>query len=152
MTLTACVLGIPVAEKFSFCLHTLLSDIAVRCTDSRKQIIDTQVESLISLTNQLIRIQDHNNINSAIKLFLCWTTLPVLLGLARAMGRFCTSDPPLISRLFPKPEPPISQITNHDPNAYKRSFSNFRNIIPRSLSGNLHAAVDILAVTAVRTF
>lgn len=104
---------------------------------------------MISLTNQVLKMQDPNNRNSASKLFLCKTTLPVLIGLARAMGRFCTSDPPLICRLFPKPEPPLSQAAAKDQNAYKRSFSSFRNIIPRSLSGNLHAAVDILAVTAV---
>ncbi|KAJ8972794.1 hypothetical protein NQ314_000030 [Rhamnusium bicolor] len=139
---------IPIAEKFSFCLHTLLSDIAVRCEDSRKEIIDTQVECMVLLTNQIIKIQDPNNRNSATKLFICKTTLPVLIGLARAMGRFCTNDPPLICRLFPKAEPPLSQAAANDQNAYKRSFSSFRNIIPRSLSGNLHAAVDILAVTA----
>lgn len=146
------LLGIPVAEKFSFSFHTLLSDIAVKYEDSRKEIIDTQVESLVSLTSQVIKIQEQNNRNSATKLFLCRTTLPVLLGLARAMGRFCTGDPPLIARLYPKPEPPISQTAPNDQHAYKRSFSNFRSIIPRSLSGNLHATVDILAVTAVRTF
>ncbi|CAH1183299.1 unnamed protein product [Phaedon cochleariae] len=139
---------IPIAEKFSFCLHTLLSDIAVRCEDLRKEIIDTQVECMVSLTNHVLKIQDPNNRNSSTKLFLCKTILPVLLGLARAMGRFCASDPPLHCRLFPKPEPPLSQAQAKDQNAYKRSFSSFRNIIPRSLSGNLHAAVDILAVTA----
>nr|XP_023019758.1 phosphatidylinositol 4-kinase alpha [Leptinotarsa decemlineata] len=139
---------IPIAEKFSFCLHTLLSDIAVKCEDSRKEIIDTQVECLVSLTNLVIKMQDPNNRNSSSKLFLCKTILPVLIGLARALGRFCTSDPPLITRLFPRPEPPLSQAAAVDRNAYKRSFSSFRNIIPRSLSGNLHAAVDILAVTA----
>lgn len=141
--------GIPVAEKFSFCLHTLLSDIAVRCEDYRKEIIDTQVGCMVSLTNQITKLQESSSINSTSKLFLCRTTLPVLIGLARAMGRFSTSDPPLICRIFPKPEPPLSQAAVSDQSAHKRSFSSFRNIIPRSLSGNLHATVDILAVTAV---
>ncbi|KAG5871509.1 hypothetical protein JTB14_006942 [Gonioctena quinquepunctata] len=138
---------IPIAEKFSFCLHTLLSDLAVKCEDGRKEIIDIQVECLVSLTNSVIKMQDPNNRNSSSKLFLCKTTLPVLIGLERALGRLCTSEPPLICRLFPKPEPPLSQAAANDQNAYKRSFSSFRNIIPRSLSGNLHATVDILAVT-----
>lgn len=144
------LLEIPVAEKFSFCLHTLLSDIAVKCEDYRKQIIDTQVDCMISLTNHITKIQEAPSINSATKLFLCRTTLPVLIGLARAMGRFSTGDPPLICRIFPKPEPPLSQAAVSDQSAHKRSFNSFRNIIPRSLSGNLHATVDILAVTAVR--
>ncbi|KAJ8960815.1 hypothetical protein NQ318_020111 [Aromia moschata] len=139
---------IPIAERFSFCLHTLLSDVAVRCEDARKEIINTQVECMVSLTNQITKMQDPNSRNSATKLFLCKTTLPVLIGLARAMGRFSTNDPPLICRLFPKPEPPLSQAAANDQNAYKRSFSSFRNIIPRSLSGNLHVTVDILAVTS----
>ncbi|XP_050501433.1 phosphatidylinositol 4-kinase alpha isoform X1 [Diabrotica virgifera virgifera] len=139
---------IPTAEKFSFCFHTLLSDIAIKCEDSISDIINTQVDSLVSLTNQVLKMQDANNRNSASNLFLCKTTLPVLIGLARAMGRFCTSDPPLICRIFPRPEPPLSPGAAREQNIYKRSFSSFRNIIPRSLSGNLHATVDILAVTA----
>ncbi|XP_056639976.1 phosphatidylinositol 4-kinase alpha [Diorhabda sublineata] len=138
---------IPIAEKFSFCLHTLLSDIAVRCEDERNDILNVQVDSLTSLTNQVLKIQDSTNRNSASKLFLCKTTLPVLIGLARAMGRFCLNDPPLICRIFPKPEPPLSPGAAREENIHKRSFSSFRNIIPRSLSGNLHATVDILAVT-----
>lgn len=105
---------------------------------------------MVSLTNHIIGLQECPSINSASKLFLCRTTLPVLIGLARAMGRFSTSGPPLICRIFPKPEPPLSQAAASDQSSYKRSLSNFRNIIPRSLSGNLHATVDILAVTAVR--
>ncbi|XP_063926768.1 phosphatidylinositol 4-kinase alpha isoform X5 [Zophobas morio] len=136
---------IPVAEKFSFSLHTLLSDIAIKCESCRDEIIDTQVECLIQLTNSISKVREH--INSAVKFFLCKTTIPVLIGLSRAMGRFCNSDPPLICRLYPKPEPPIAHSVNADPTNYKRSFSNFRSIIPRSLSGNLAATVDILAIT-----
>ncbi|XP_969785.1 phosphatidylinositol 4-kinase alpha isoform X4 [Tribolium castaneum] len=134
---------IPVAEKFSFCLHTLLCDIAVKCEDSREEIIETQVDCLVKLTNSILKTRE--NTNSAVKLFLCKTTVPVLIGLSRAMGRFCNTEPPLICRLFPKPEPPLSPVTSNPD--YKRSFSNFRSIIPRSLSGNLAATVDILAIT-----
>nr|CAH7716977.1 unnamed protein product [Callosobruchus chinensis] len=130
---------IPTAEKFSFCLHTILCDIAVQSKKSRKEIIDTQVECIVSLTNQVIKVQENSSINSVTKLFLCKTTLPVLIGLGRAMGRYCCSEPPLICRIFPKPQPPLSQAATEDKNAYKRSFSSFRNIIPRSLSENLYA-------------
>ncbi|CAH0558143.1 unnamed protein product [Brassicogethes aeneus] len=139
---------LPMAERFSFCLHTLLSDIAVRCEGCRDEIIDLQVDCMASLTNSILKLEDPNNSNSATKLFVCKTTLPVLIGLARAMGRFAVSEPPLICRLFPKAEPPLSQAAAKDQNAYKRSFSNFRNIIPRSLSGNLATTVDVLAITS----
>ncbi|CAG9769001.1 unnamed protein product [Ceutorhynchus assimilis] len=138
---------LPMAEKFSFCLHTLLCDVAARCEDYRKEIIDTQVECMANLTNNIIKLQDPNNCNSNSKLFLCKTTLPVLIGLSRAMGKFSFNDPPLICRIFPKPEPPLGRNSVPKTATYTKSFSNFRSIIPRSLSGNLAATFDILAIT-----
>ncbi|XP_050307106.1 phosphatidylinositol 4-kinase alpha isoform X2 [Anthonomus grandis grandis] len=137
----------PIAERFSFCFHTLLSDIAARCQDYQDLIIETQVESLVSLTNNILRMKDPGSCNSSSKLFLCKTTLPVLIGLSRAMGRYSFNDPSLIARLFPKPEPPLGQNSASKTNVTNKSFSSFRNIIPRSLSGNLAATFDILAIT-----
>lgn len=142
-------IGIPIAERLSFCIHTLLSDIAARCDESREEIIATQIECLIDLTSTVKNCQEQNQKSSSqTKLYLCKTTIPVLIGLVRALGRFAITDPPLICRIFPKPEPPIQQNITIEKNATnKRSFSNFRSIIPRSLSGNLTATVDILAIT-----
>lgn len=138
------------AEKFAFCLHTILTDIAARCEDYTEEIINIQIDSMVALTNNILKMQDPNNCNSSSKLFLCKTTIPLLIGLSRAMGRFCTSDPPLICRIFPKPEPPLGKTTTTKA-PYSQSFSSFRSIIPRSLSGNLTATFDILAITQVST-
>ncbi|KAK4878018.1 hypothetical protein RN001_010524 [Aquatica leii] len=140
---------IPTAEKFSFSLHTLLSDIAVKYDKSREEIINCQVECLTTLTVKIKELHEQDPLSSSSKLNLCKSTLPVLIGLARAMGRYYTTDPPLFCRLFPKHEPPINatQTVKEMPIIYKRSVSNFRPIVPRSLSGNLTAALDILAIT-----
>lgn len=138
---------IPIAEKFSFSVHTLLSDVAARCEEAREEIVSVQVECLIDLTSTIKNFREQNQKSSSqTKLYLCKTTVPVLIGLVRALGRFTLTDEPLICRIFPKPEPPIPQNVVQD-KGYKRSFSNFRSIIPRSLSGNLAATVDILAIT-----
>lgn len=134
--------GIPVAEKFSFCLHTLLCDIAVKSEHDLEEIVDLQVKCLVSITQSIKKYQNAESLSSSTKLFLCKTTLPVLIGLARAMGRFCTLEPPLICQLFPKNiETPVSVNSNND--GTKRSFSNFRSIIPRSLSCNLSNSLEV---------
>lgn len=73
---------------------------------------------------------------------LCKATVPILLGLGRSMGRYAHSNPPLLCRLFPrrempsiKPKDTITPTSSMSDRHY--SFSQFRSIIPRSLSGGL---------------
>jgi len=73
---------------------------------------------------------------------LCKATIPVLMGMARAMGRFeDPNDIPLISKIFPPPPPvPLDFKQKADtPVSKTRNFAQFRTIIPRSLSGNMQA-------------
>ncbi|XP_015600220.1 phosphatidylinositol 4-kinase alpha isoform X2 [Cephus cinctus] len=138
---------VPVAERFSFCLNTLLSDVAARCEAAREEIIATQVEILAVLTNLIRGFRDQNGSRGMqAKLSLCKCLVPVLIGLARSMGRFASFEPPLLCRIFPRPVPPLAT-TNQNRSVHDkklRSFSNFRPIIPRSLSGNLnpHLSID----------
>nr|CAD7405817.1 unnamed protein product [Timema poppensis] len=140
---------IPVAERFSFCLNTLLSDIATKCEPVREEIVSAQVDFLGVLANLCRSYKDQSTPRgSTAKSTLCKATVPILIGLARSMGRFCSSEPALLCRLFPRVEPPFpAPITATDTQLYnkKRSFSNFRSIIPRSLSGNL-PSIDVVSV------
>ncbi|XP_077290371.1 phosphatidylinositol 4-kinase III alpha isoform X2 [Arctopsyche grandis] len=134
---------ITASEKFSFCLNTLLSDIATRHANLRDEIISAQVDLMNNLTKHITECHESKE-NALSKLQLCKSTIPVLIGLARSMGRFCSNNPPLLCRIFPEPDPPVKPKSldyNIQVNTNKkRSFNQFRSIIPRSLSGNLNSS------------
>lgn len=130
------------SEKFSFCLNTLLSDVASKQPSLREEIITAQIDLMSNLTKTINSCHETKDyVNTISKLQLCQSTIPVLIGLARSMGRFSTIDPPLLCRLFPQPSSPLKSMP--EPNIEyatldkKRKFNQFRPIIPRSLSGNL---------------
>ncbi|KAJ2937945.1 hypothetical protein O0L34_g14218 [Tuta absoluta] len=143
------VTGIPMAEKFSFCLNTLLSDVATKQQSIREEIITAQIEVMTSLTKSIIHSHESKDYSTVSKLQLCKSSVPTLIGLARSMGRYTTVDPPLLCRLFPQPSSPVK---TKEPEPYleystlekKRKFNQFRPIIPRSLSGNLNPSNEIL--------
>lgn len=132
---------VPVAERFSFCLNTLLSDIAAKCEPMREEIIATQVEILAVLTN-LVRgcIDQNSGRGMQAKFTLCKCLVPILIGLARSMGRFTDESPPLLCSIFPRSDLATSDKTeNHSSSEKKQhNFFNFRSIIPHSLSGYLN--------------
>ncbi|CAG2069585.1 unnamed protein product, partial [Timema podura] len=111
-------------------LNTLLSDIATKCEPVREEIVSAQVDFLGVLANLCRGYRDQSTPRgSTAKSTLCKATVPILIGLARSMGRFCSSEPALLCRLFPRVEPPfLAPVTATDTQIYnkKRSFSNFR--------------------------
>ncbi|VVC98499.1 unnamed protein product, partial [Leptidea sinapis] len=136
------------SEKFSFCLNTLLSDIAAKNPSIREEIITAQIELMSNLTKVIIACYETKDYkNTVSKLQLCKSTVPILIGLARSLGRYPTIDPPLLCRLFPQPNSPTRPKEPELNFEYatldkKRRFNQFRPIIPRSLSGNLNPNIE----------
>ncbi|XP_042233496.1 phosphatidylinositol 4-kinase alpha-like isoform X1 [Homarus americanus] len=139
----------PVAERFSFLLTTLLTDVATNSETVREDIIATQVEVLSTLTNVITRAARDDQLRSSNgKFSLCRGTVPVLLGLARALGR-STSGVPLFLQIFPEPVIPTSVPAEPPQMTKKKSFINFRPIIPRSLSSTLPSCSDVVSLVSV---
>ena len=86
----------------------------------------------------------------SILVLLCKGAVPVLLGLSRALGRASSGDP-LFLRIFPEPiiPSPVAPESQQSQINKKRSFPNFRSIIPRSLSSNLPIHSDVASVVSV---
>ncbi|KAJ3605151.1 hypothetical protein NHX12_027201 [Muraenolepis orangiensis] len=118
---------LPVAENFSFFLVTLLSDVAQRDETLRGQILETVMDIMQVLQN-ICKDPEHHD-----KEYLCRYTVPCLLGVARAFGRYSNTEEALLSKLFPRPAvPPLAPATGDGETVRRRSFSDFRSILPSS--------------------
>ncbi|XP_062340607.1 phosphatidylinositol 4-kinase alpha isoform X1 [Osmerus eperlanus] len=119
--------ALPVAENFSFCLVTLLSDVAQRDESLRGKILGAVLDIMQLLLDICHNPEAHD------KEYLCRYTVPSLLGVTRAFGRYSNTEEPLLSKLFPRPVgPPLSRSEEVDL-LRRRSFNDFRSILPSSL-------------------
>uniref|UniRef100_A0A671TR25 Phosphatidylinositol 4-kinase, catalytic, alpha a n=1 Tax=Sparus aurata TaxID=8175 RepID=A0A671TR25_SPAAU len=118
---------LPVAEIFSFSLVTLLSDVAQRDETLRGQILEAIMDIMQVLQDICKNPEDHD------KEYLCKYVVPTLLGVARAFGRYSNTDEPLLSKLFPRPVAPVLPTPEETDAIHRRSFNDFRSILPSSL-------------------
>ncbi|XP_052072692.1 phosphatidylinositol 4-kinase alpha-like isoform X2 [Mytilus californianus] len=133
---------LPSSECFSFCLNTILSDVAYEDTDAREQIISCQLEVLEVITKLCegskydIPKGQQGYYNDPTDV-LCTATVPILIGMARAIGRSSDDETYLISKLFP-PENIVKAPTSvQDETPKEKTFSSFRPILPRTLSSHV---------------
>uniref|UniRef100_A0A8K9UAQ6 Phosphatidylinositol 4-kinase, catalytic, alpha a n=1 Tax=Oncorhynchus mykiss TaxID=8022 RepID=A0A8K9UAQ6_ONCMY len=118
---------LPVAENFCFCLGTLLSDVAQRDNTLRGQILEAIMDIMQVLLDICLDPESHD------KEYLCRYTVPCLLGVARAFGRYSNTEEPLLSKLFPRAGAPLLSGAEEADPSRRRSFNDFRSIMPASL-------------------
>uniref|UniRef100_A0A4W3J5K5 Phosphatidylinositol 4-kinase alpha n=1 Tax=Callorhinchus milii TaxID=7868 RepID=A0A4W3J5K5_CALMI len=118
---------LPVAENFSFSLVTLLFDVALKDTTLRVQILVTILEVMEVLLGICLAPQTQD------KEYLCRYIVPSLIGTSRAFGRYSNADESLLSKLFPKMSPQSPRAPEEMEGIRRRSFNDFRSILPSSL-------------------
>lgn len=140
-----CTSRIPPAETFSFTFNTLLNDIATHNHKQAERIFEAQVALVSSVLATLQEIKKHEGSPFNTRKSMCKSVVPVLIGCCRAMGRFARpKDDFLLTKLYPASSA-INNVLQTEVKGKKKSFSNFRPIIPRSLSSTFQNNNDLIS-------
>jgi len=140
-----CTSRIPPAETFSFTFNTLLNDIATHNHKQAERIFEAQVALVSSVLATLQEIKKHEGSPFNTRKSMCKSVVPVLIGCCRAMGRFARpKDDFLLTKLYPASSV-INNVLQTEVKGKKKSFSNFRPIIPRSLSSTFQNNNDLIS-------
>ncbi|XP_078336365.1 phosphatidylinositol 4-kinase alpha-like [Crassostrea virginica] len=125
--------ALPRCENFSFCLNTILSDLAFKDTDLREEILNTQLDVLEALIKQCEEKDDSKDE------LMSLATIPLLFGLIRALGRSSDGNKPHISLLFPSEsvQKERSQVSEEEEEGEEEKTFAFRSILPRTISSHL---------------
>ncbi|XP_078277574.1 phosphatidylinositol 4-kinase, catalytic, alpha b isoform X2 [Rhinoraja longicauda] len=118
---------LPVAENFSFCLVTVLFDVAQKESTLRVQIIKAILDVMEVLLVMCLAPQTQD------KESMCRCTVPCLIGIGRAFGRYSYTEESLLSKLFPKITAQSLKAPSETDGLRRRSFNDFRSILPSSL-------------------
>ncbi|XP_076019988.1 phosphatidylinositol 4-kinase alpha isoform X2 [Genypterus blacodes] len=119
--------SLPVAENFTFCLVTLLSDVSQRDETLQGQILEA-IMDIMQVLHDICKCPEAHD-----KEYLCRYIVPSLIGVARAFGRYSNTDEPLLSKLFPRPVLSVPSSDEDSDTTHRRSFNDFRSIMPSSL-------------------
>nr|XP_006818688.1 PREDICTED: phosphatidylinositol 4-kinase alpha-like [Saccoglossus kowalevskii] len=101
---------LPSSEVFSFCLTTLLSDVAADDDELTGKILQSQLE----VFQELCTVCQSPSAGEITRHDLCRDIVPVLIGMARALGRSSSDETPLLCQLFTTPVPSTNENTGDE--------------------------------------